>query len=245
MVGVDWLHVFLKRRNEGLRMPEATSLSRATSFNVINVFQFLDNFETVICRHAYEARQICNLDETGLTTVEKPGKLLTQKGLKQVGQITSAERGTLASLCCCINVVGHALPNAYIFARVNFRDHMIDGAPNGSLVLATKSGWINSELFLKVLGLFHKVLGLFHKVLGHLIEHMDVYVMKRGVLVMDNNESHMSVEMVEMAREKRGCLLSRPPTLQSSNTALICRSIWTLQTVLQHGMRLLGALTSS
>ena len=60
MAGIDWLHGFLKRRNElGLWMPEATSLSRATSFNVSQIF---DNFETVICRHAYEPRQIWNLD---------------------------------------------------------------------------------------------------------------------------------------------------------------------------------------
>ena len=63
MAGVDWLHGFLKRRNElGLQMPEATSLSRATSFNVTDVCQFFDNFETVICRHDFEPRQIWNLD---------------------------------------------------------------------------------------------------------------------------------------------------------------------------------------
>ena len=63
MAGVDWLHGFYKRRDElGLRMPEATSLSRATTcFNATNVSQFFDNFESVICRHAYEPRQISNL----------------------------------------------------------------------------------------------------------------------------------------------------------------------------------------
>ena len=55
MADDDWLHGFLKRRNElGLRIPEATSLSRATNFNVTNVSQFFDNFETVICRYANE-----------------------------------------------------------------------------------------------------------------------------------------------------------------------------------------------
>ena len=52
-------------------MPDATSLSRATSFSVTNVSQFFECFETVICRHAYELRQIWNLDETDLITVQK------------------------------------------------------------------------------------------------------------------------------------------------------------------------------
>ena len=53
---------------------------------------------------------------------------------------------------------------------------------------------------------------------------MGVSVTKRGILVMDNHESHISVEVVEMAR-KKGLLLSGSPTLQSSNAALRCRSI--------------------
>ena len=75
-------------------------------------------------------------------------------------------------------------------------------------VLPPQSGWMNSELC----------------VLEHFIEHMGVYVTKRGVLVMDIHESHIYVEVVEMARE-RVVYCNFPPTLQSSNAALRCRSI--------------------
>ena len=64
---------------------------------------------------------------------------------------------------------------------------------------ATQSGWMNSELF--------------HKVLERIIEHVDVPVTKRGVLVMDNHESHISVEVVEMSRKKgsKSIVTSPPP----------------------------------
>lgn len=51
-----------------------------------------------------------NLDETGLTTVHNPPNVLSQKGMKQVGQVTSGESGI--SLVCCfsfINAIGNTL----------------------------------------------------------------------------------------------------------------------------------------
>ena len=121
---------------------------------------------------------------------------MTKKVLKQVGQITSAERDTLVTICFCINAAGNALPPAYIFPRVNFPDHMTKGAPNGSLGLATQSGWMNSELF--------------PLVLEHFIRHMNISVANPGVLVMDNHKSYISVEVVEMARENSLSIITFP-----------------------------------
>ena len=51
---------------------------------------------------------------------------------------------------------------------------------------------------------------LFPKVLKHFFQH--VYVTKRGTIVMDNHESHITVEVVEMARERRrGLFIVRFP----------------------------------
>ena len=54
--------------------------------------------------------RILNLDETGFTTVQKPGKIIAGKGDKQVGKVTSGERGELVTMCVAVTGTGSFLP---------------------------------------------------------------------------------------------------------------------------------------
>jgi len=187
--GEDWLRGFRKRSGSlSLRNPESTSLGRSIGFNRPVVNAFFCNLKEVLLREGTLApHNIWNLDETGISTVVKPSKLLAEKGVKQVGRISSAERGVTVTMCCCINAIGNALPPVYIFPRVHFKDHMLKGAPSESLGLAHSSGWMTTDLFAKV------------------------SKSNPAVLLMDNHISHLSIDAIDMAKENGLTLLTFPP----------------------------------
>jgi uncharacterized protein YbcV (DUF1398 family) len=66
-------------------------------------------------RHKFGPHQIYNVGETGVTTVHRPDKVVAIRGSKQVGQVTSGERGNLVTLCCAVNALGNSVPTFFVF----------------------------------------------------------------------------------------------------------------------------------
>ena len=91
------------------------------------------------------------MDETGVTTVRKPDRIIKRRGTKQIGAITSAERDTLITVVGTISASGNSISPYFIFLRVKFQRHFLNGAPPGSKVDANPSGWITEENFLDFL----------------------------------------------------------------------------------------------
>ena len=165
--------------------------------NRTNVSEFFSNYHNVLDKNKFQSHQIWNADETGLSTVHVPPRVFAEKGTKQVGGMTSAERGQNVTMIACINAVRNSIPPMFIFPRVNFKQHMLKGAPPGSVGAANLSGWSNEKIFLQFF--------------NHFIAHAKPNLTEKHLLIFDNHESHISIPLIEKAKECGVVILTIPP----------------------------------
>ena len=95
--------------------------------------KFFDLLEREIDEKKFKTHQIFNVDEKGITTVQSNNaKIIVLKGKKQVGILSSAERGRLVTTILCMSASGTYIPPMFIFPRQRMKMELMDGAPAGS-----------------------------------------------------------------------------------------------------------------
>lgn len=82
-----------RHKNLTLRQPEATSAARALGFSKEKIMEFFDCLTKLYDEHNFDPANIYNVNETGLSTVQKPQKVIGKKGKHEIGALTSGERG--------------------------------------------------------------------------------------------------------------------------------------------------------
>lgn len=179
MAGRDWLYAFMARNNISVRKPEPTSINRIQAFNKTEVNLFYNLLQDLMEKHKFVPKNIYNCDETGISTVQVPGKILATKGQKRIGSITSWERGKNITLLCAMSAAGGFIPPMFIFPRKRMTPLLEKDGPTGALYKCSENGWINENLFLEWL--------------VHFKQHAKPSVDEPILLILDNHASHISL----------------------------------------------------
>lgn len=174
----DWVQSFLKRNPElSIRQPESTSAARAAGFNKQAVDKFFTFLGNVYDDHQLTPDKIYNCDETGISVVPKTkSKVIAIKGRKQVGAITSAERGTTITVEICVSASGQYMPPMMVFPRKRMDPQLMLNAAPGAWGVCSDSGWMTAELFLERFKKF--------------IEFSGATVQRPVLLLLDGHSTH-------------------------------------------------------
>jgi hypothetical protein len=92
--------------------------------------------------------QIFNCDETGISVVHKPGKVVAHLGRHNIYSITSAERGKTHTILSCVSASCNVLPPLMIYPRKkSVPENVRVGAVPNTLFRNSENGWINSDIY--------------------------------------------------------------------------------------------------
>ena len=195
--GRAWYDGFKSRHPKlTLRSSQSLSYSRAACTNEEIIKDYFSKLGAVCAglNILTKPMQIFNTDETGLSIVHKPGKVITELGRRNVWSITSAEKGKTHTILTCVSASGYALPPFMIYPRKRVTDNLKVGCFPGSVFHCSDNGWVICPLFIEWFEFFLRTIPATRPVL----------------LVLDGHASHVSIEVLEMARNNDIHMLCLP-----------------------------------
>ena len=152
----------------------------------------------VLNGHEYLPSKVWNMDETGITSVHQPSKVVASKGFRQVAKMTSGERGATVTVICAVSADRAYFLPFMIFPRKRMVDQLMQGATPQSVVgRASANGWTDAGLFLKWM--------------EHFVLYINTSTQNRHLIVLDGHHSHKTMDAVNYARAHGIELITLPP----------------------------------
>ena len=191
-----WVRNFLKRhrRDLSLRTPDPIDVSRA-ALTQSDVDIFYDLVKNLCDDTNVQPQQIYNCDETGFTPKDVTKvKVIAKKGQKRA-YMQKVQYTGHTTVMMCASAAGEVIP-PYVIFEGSCPPDMEQSAPDNWKFQSTKSGWINTELFLDW---FQNVF----------VENCTK--VRPVILIMDNHVSHLSTSVIDVAEENNITLCCLPP----------------------------------
>ncbi|KAK4314175.1 hypothetical protein Pmani_014508 [Petrolisthes manimaculis] len=197
MATTDWYYSFMERHPDlVLKAPEGMSIARIVAFNKVNVETFFKAYTLALEKYQFTPDRIFNLDESSLSTVMKPCKVVCARGKPVATQVTR-ERGETMTFVGIISAAGQAVPPVFIIPRARWNPTFMRNTSFGSKGILHPSGWMNGDCFVQTL--------------QHLHERSGSSDENKILLIMDNAECHMNINVVEFAIRHGIVIVTLPP----------------------------------
>ena len=146
--GQDWWECFMKDHPElSFRVPQNLSEARAQKANKTIVDDHFKKLKQIIDENSLSAAQIWNMDETGFVIVPKLEKVIAKKGARQVHKIAQGNSHDHISVAPTISADGSYIPPLIIYKGVRTIPGLLDGAPPGTVMGFTSTGYMREDLF--------------------------------------------------------------------------------------------------
>lgn len=193
----NWYYSFMERHTSlTLKSPEGMSIARISSFNKVNVATFFTAYTSAMDKYKFTPDRIFNVDESSISTVVKPVKVLCESGQPVAAQVTQ-ERGASMTFVGIVNAAGQFLPPVFIIPRKRVNDEFLRGTIHGTKGIFHESGWMNGECWLQTI--------------EHIHEKTNSTPENKILLIMDNAECHMTIGAVKYAIDNGIVILTLPP----------------------------------
>lgn len=90
--------------------------------------------------------------------LQKPNRIISKKGTRQVGTLTSAERGQLVTVTCAVIAISNFFLPMFVFPRLRYQERFVRDSPTGSIGASNASEWmLEEDFFLNTLKIFFSI----------------------------------------------------------------------------------------
>ena len=199
--GPAWARWFKKRHpNLALWQSQGLDVARAKGLCPAKVSTFYANLQELYEKHDYPSKRIWNCGESGAQAGRNGGgRVWAKRGSRSVHSVVPNEHEWLIVLTC-INAAREIVPGFYIFKGKRMRRNYIIHCEDGTAMAMQPEAWMTQFLFSNWITHFINCLstrgGVSHE--------------RRHLLIMDEYNSHVTLEVVVKAMDARLDLLTLP-----------------------------------
>lgn len=198
--GVDWCVAFEKRWKKEISRRVAQNLPKNRA--LAGASEIMDNFHTILmrlydeCQLHNRPQNIFNCDETGFQTDVGKQKVICRRGSRNPFRVVgSTTKATYTVLMCC-SATGDYLPMFINYKGLHLYSNWCTNGPENARYNCSPSGWMESAQFLDWF------VNLFIPSTSHLEG--------KKLLILDGHNSHISLQLIDKAKENNIELLCLP-----------------------------------